>query len=230
MAVSGATNGGTVTDSTGSYDLSLRAGGYDITPILAGYSFNPAADAVQLSSNQNENYAASLITYTLTVTEQLFGTGTGTITSQPSGVDCAIATCSTTYVGGASVALTATPSGGSLFAGWSGACQGNGACVISMTQNQSVQAAFSSSVGGAVMVVSPGLITTVAGNGTAASSGDGGPAGLAALNAPLGTAEDSNGNLYIADFNGNRIRVVNTQTTPITVSSTHYIAGHSRPN
>ena len=55
-----------------------------------------------------------------------------------------------------------------------------------------------------------GTITTVAGNGTAGFSGDGGPATNASLNAPFGVAVDAVGNLYIADSNNNRIRKVST--------------------
>ncbi len=47
--------------------------------------------------------------------------------------------------------------------------------------------------------VSNGVITTVAGNGTAGFSGDNGPATSAELNMPGGVAVDSAGNLYIAD-------------------------------
>jgi len=56
--------------------------------------------------------------------------------------------------------------------------------------------------------VSNGVITTVAGNGTAGFSGDNGPATAAQLNAPLGVALDSSGNLYIADGRNYRIRKV----------------------
>src|SRR5579864_4368433 len=51
-------------------------------------------------------------------------------------------------------------------------------------------------------------ISTVAGNGTAGFSGDGGQATSAEINSPYMPAVDSAGNLYIADFNNNRIRKV----------------------
>jgi sugar lactone lactonase YvrE len=44
-----------------------------------------------------------------------------------------------------------------------------------------------------------GIITTVAGNGTSATSGDGGPATSASLYEPQSVAVDGAGNLYIAD-------------------------------
>ena len=45
-----------------------------------------------------------------------------------------------------------------------------------------------------------GIITTVAGNGTAGYSGDGGAATNASLNYPNGVAVDAFGNLFIADY------------------------------
>jgi len=56
--------------------------------------------------------------------------------------------------------------------------------------------------------VSNGVITTVAGNGTAGFSGDTGPAVSAELALPIGIAVDSAGNLYISDYGNNRIREV----------------------
>jgi sugar lactone lactonase YvrE len=53
-----------------------------------------------------------------------------------------------------------------------------------------------------------GVISTVAGAGTAGFSGDGGPAIQAALNLPSGVAVDDQGNLYIADRSNDRIRMV----------------------
>jgi sugar lactone lactonase YvrE len=61
-----------------------------------------------------------------------------------------------------------------------------------------------------------GIITTVAGNGTFAFSGDNGPATSASLWAPFGVANDISGNLYIADTYNNRIRKVTAATGIIT--------------
>jgi trimeric autotransporter adhesin len=60
------------------------------------------------------------------------------------------------------------------------------------------------------------IITTVAGNGAASFSGDGGPATAASLNGPSGVALDSSGNLLIADFSNNRVRKVDHATQIIT--------------
>jgi uncharacterized protein (TIGR03437 family) len=59
-----------------------------------------------------------------------------------------------------------------------------------------------------IRMVSNGVITTVAGNGTLGFSGDHGVATGAQLNFPLGVAVESDGNVYIADTYNNRIRRV----------------------
>ena len=53
-----------------------------------------------------------------------------------------------------------------------------------------------------------GIVTTIAGTGTAGFSGDGGPATLAEINGPAGIAVDPSGNVYIADASNNRIRKI----------------------
>jgi DNA-binding beta-propeller fold protein YncE len=57
-------------------------------------------------------------------------------------------------------------------------------------------------------MVSNGVITTVAGNGTPGFSGDNGPATTAQLFYPDGVAVDAAGNVYISDSFNNRIRMV----------------------
>ena len=59
-------------------------------------------------------------------------------------------------------------------------------------------------------VSSTGVITTIAGNGNPAFSGDGGQAAAAQLNYPKGLAADASGNLCIADFSSSRIRKIAT--------------------
>ena len=56
-----------------------------------------------------------------------------------------------------------------------------------------------------------GKIYTIAGNGTAGYSGDGGPATAAELWDPDGVAVDSAGNIYISDLYNERIRKVNAK-------------------
>jgi len=68
--------------------------------------------------------------------------------------------------------------------------------------------------------VSTGIITTVAGNGTAGFNGDGIAATSAELNYPRDVAVDSLGNLFIADINNSRVRRVDALTGIITTAAT----------
>jgi hypothetical protein len=67
-------------------------------------------------------------------------------------------------------------------------------------------------------VNSNGIITTVAGNGSPAFAGDGGPATNASLSAPGGVSADGFGNLFIADTSNGRIRKVDTNGIITTVA------------
>jgi len=69
-----------------------------------------------------------------------------------------------------------------------------------------------------------GIITTVAGNGTAASSGDGGPATSAAIYSPQELAVDGAGNLYIASPTAGLVRKVDAGTGIIST-----VAGNGIP-
>lgn len=81
-----------------------------------------------------------------------------------------------------------------------------------------------------VRKISGGVITTVAGNGTAGFGGDNGPATSAQLNGPTGVVVDSAGNLYIADSGNHRIRIVsNSAITTIAGSGTSGFSGDNGP-
>ncbi len=73
----------------------------------------------------------------------------------------------------------------------------NGNLYIADTQNHRVR-----------MLNAAGVLTTLAGTGTAGFSGDGGAAAAAELNDPSAVAVDANGSVYIADSGNNRVRVV----------------------
>jgi len=90
------------------------------------------------------NTANTLLTVrtmeTLMVTRS--GLGTGTVTSAPAGINCGT-TCSTTYLDGTSVTLTATPGTLSVFIGWTGCDSVSGAtCTVTMSSGRTVNAEF----------------------------------------------------------------------------------------
>lgn len=102
---------------------------------------------------------------TLTVTKQ--GTGTGRVTSNPSGIYCG-SDCTEDYNSGTTVTLTATAFTG-FFAGWSGDCSGTGSCSVVMSQARNVIAIFSLTLTNTLTVSKEGT-----GTGTVTSN----PAGI----------------------------------------------------
>src|ERR1019366_5909839 len=66
-----------------------------------------------------------------------------------------------------------------------------------------------------------GVISTVAGSGTAGFDGDGAAATNTALNAPSGVAVDAAGNLFIADYGNNRVRKVDAAGVISTIAGTN---------
>jgi trimeric autotransporter adhesin len=72
-------------------------------------------------------------------------------------------------------------------------------------------------------------ITTVAGNGDPAVSGDKGPAVQAGMS-PWDIAVDSSGNLYIAEYDNNRVRKVNASDQTITTLAGNGVPGFSGDN
>ena len=69
-------------------------------------------------------------------------------------------------------------------------------------------------------VDSDGVITTVAGTGTPGSGGDGGPATEAQLNDPRAVVADGDGNVYVAEELGHRIRRIDRSGKITTIAGT----------
>lgn len=88
---------------------------------------------------------------------------------------------------------------------------------------------FASCLGGNRIrkINSIGIISTVAGNGTSAYAGDGGPATVAQLNSPVAVKFDTSGNMFIADFGNFRIRKVDKLTNNISTIAGVGIGGYN---
>jgi Divergent InlB B-repeat domain len=67
--------------------------------------------------------------------------GSGTVTSNPSGISCG-STCSASFASGTQVTLSETPASGYIFTGWSGACSGSSSCIVTMSAAKNVTATF----------------------------------------------------------------------------------------
>ena len=95
---------------------------------------------VTMSQARSVTATFTLNTYSLSVTKA--GTGGGTVTSSPAGINCG-STCSTSFSHNTVVTLSATADPGSTFTGWSGeGCSGTGTCQVTMSQARTVTATF----------------------------------------------------------------------------------------
>jgi hypothetical protein len=98
-----------------------------------------------------------------TLSVGLAGSGSGTVAGV--GISCPTA-CTSSELNGSNVALTAAPSAGSTFVGWSGACSGTGACDLAMNSDAVVSAIFAAK---------PSSSAPPAGGGGAPSGGTAAP-------------------------------------------------------
>jgi hypothetical protein len=114
-----------------------------------------------LSMTAARSATATFVPNTVYYALDVSATGSGTVTSSPSGISCG-SDCSESYAEGTSVTLTASPASGWSFGGWGGACSGTGTCSLSMTAARSVTAAFTQNT--------YSLNVAVSGSGTVTSS------------------------------------------------------------
>jgi photosystem II stability/assembly factor-like uncharacterized protein/uncharacterized protein (DUF2141 family) len=96
---------------------------------------------VTMDSPQVISATFSLISYPLTITKD--GDGTGTITSNPAGINCGT-DCSASFSYSSKITLTAASDVGSAFSGWTGDCSSiNGnTCEVTIDQSNNVKATF----------------------------------------------------------------------------------------
>jgi len=141
----------TYSDGAGAGDDTIKA------------SFTDAAGSLQTATAQKHWVMSA--THQLTVSKA--GSGSGSVTSNPAGIDCG-ATCSAPFPNGSMVTLTATADAGSTFTGWTGDCSGTGSCVVTMDQDRAVTATFD--------VASRTLSVTKAGSGSGTVTSS--PAGI----------------------------------------------------
>src|SRR5439155_10257753 len=107
-----------------------------------------------------------LQTYTVALSKT--GTGSGTLTSTPTGLTCGTS-CSASYPSGTVLTLAATPAADSTFAGWNGGgCSGTDPCTVTLTAATAVTATFT------LQTYTVALSKTGTGSGTLTST----PTGL----------------------------------------------------
>lgn len=134
------------------------------------YTYDAAGNRLTLVATGNPLFS-------LSITKA--GTGSGTVTSSPAGMQCP-PTCSTPFPQGQNVMLSATATNGSTFVGWSGeGCSGTGMCTVSMTQARSVTATFT------LQQFTLTVATTGTGSGTVTSNPVGISCGIT-CSAPFG--------------------------------------------
>jgi DNA-binding beta-propeller fold protein YncE len=152
-----------------------------LTTIINPSGTNP--EAVAVNPLTDEIYVANTMSGNLTIIDGggsatahtiaavLRGSGSGTVASTPSGVDCGISACAASFAVGTPVSLNASAASGSNFVGWSGPCGGAGACVVDADQDHFVTATFNSTA--PVQVAVPNVVGQTQAAATTAITGAG---------------------------------------------------------
>jgi len=196
MTLSGNQSATVVTDAGGNYSFKgLMPGSYTITPSLAGYTFSrsPLTLTVNSSDLAGENFTG---TTQLDLTVTLSGSGTGSVSSSPSGISCGT-TCNKNFPGGTTVTLTATADSGSTLSSWSGCDSTSGnTCTVLMNAAKSVTATFIAPYTLTITTSGTGSGTVTASSGTISWSGNTGTASYNSGSTVTLTATPSTGSTF----------------------------------
>ncbi len=116
------------------------AAGSTFTSWSGGFGCSRSLTCIVIMSEARNITAEFTRIFDLTVGKS--GSGSGTVTSSPAGIDCG-SDCSETLVDGTSVTLTASPLAGSTFTGWNGdGCSGTSTCAVTMSEARNITAEF----------------------------------------------------------------------------------------
>lgn len=96
-------------------------------------------DTCTVTVNAADQTVGANFILTEPLTVDWVGAGTGEVVSQPQGLDCTD-NCSVLFDQNTIVTLTAIPN--NVFAGWGGACSGQGTCVVTLSTATQVQVDF----------------------------------------------------------------------------------------
>ncbi len=130
-----------------------------------GACVNPTGPCT-VTVTSDTSIAASFVLDNFSLVVTPAGNGSGTVTSNPTGITCGT-TCSHTYTANQTVTLTAAPATSSTFAGWSGGgCTGTGTCTVTIDGSKTVTPTFT--------LKTFALTVTKVGSGTVTSN----PAGI----------------------------------------------------
>jgi hypothetical protein len=132
-------SGHTLTPSTGSCTVTARFS--PVSAVTSNGNFNvPSNDPDQNPATVGLSGTGIQTNHTLSVNKS--GSGSGSVTSLPAGINCG-PSCSAVYSEGTTVTLSALSDADSTFTGWSGGgCSGTGTCQVTMNADTNVTAAF----------------------------------------------------------------------------------------
>ncbi|MBF0536699.1 MAG: VCBS repeat-containing protein [Nitrospirae bacterium] len=199
---------------------------YDHTGLTSGstYYYRIKSTAGANLSSLSGVISMTYQLYTLSV--NLAGTGSGTVTASPGTLNWIGSTSTADYSQGTVVTLTATPSTGSVFAGWTG-CDSASAnqCTVTMSAAKDVAALFTLQQGNTLTVTMFGNGTVTASPGTLTYNGNIGTATYTPGTVVTLTATPATGSVFSTwsgcdSVSGNQCTVTMSAAKAVTASFT----------